>query len=64
MEMIDIQLRFKSKKSTQKMADAYKLVAELVNNMEIESREKTIAMEKLEESFMWAIKGFYGLSEN
>jgi len=64
METLDINLRFESNKTNKVIADAYHKLAIFMNSLEIESREKTIAMEKLEESYMWATKGFYGLPED
>jgi len=58
METVDILLRFKPEREKEEdLANAYKLLAISVNDSELESREKTIAIERLEESFMWAKRG-------
>lgn len=64
MDKMDILLRFsirpeyESEEDTQ-LAEKYTNLGNLLNELEIDSREKTIAIEKLEESFMWARKGSY-----
>ena len=59
MEKIDLLMRFPQGSTTKELslASVYIVVAEVINEMETDSREKTIAIEKLEESYMWAKKG-------
>jgi len=59
MEKIDILLRFQPNETHTEIELAKKFVnlAVVINNSEIDSREKTICIERLEESYMWAKKG-------
>ena len=59
MDRTDILLRFAINENDEEveLAENYIKLAELINELEIESREKTICIERLEESFMWAKKG-------
>ena len=59
MEKLDIMLRFLGNESDEEieMSKRFTELAFYVNASDIDSREKTIAMERLEESFMWAKKG-------
>ena len=64
MEKMDILLRFSIRPEVEsigdkELAERYIRLGNLLNDLEIDSREKTIAIEKLEESFMWARKGNY-----
>jgi len=62
MEKLDILLRFipeGNKQGGEDLAEGYKNLALLINSLDMDSREKTIAMERLEESYMWATKGLY-----
>ncbi len=65
MDQIDIFLRFADdgggKKGT--IAAAFFELAKLIDKMEIESREKTISIERLEEAYMWAKKGLDDFEE-
>lgn len=61
---MDILLRFSIRPEVEsigdkELAERYIRLGNLLNDLEIDSREKTIAIEKLEESFMWARKGNY-----
>jgi hypothetical protein len=59
MEKIDILLRFAPNQTDQELdlAREYVKLASVINNTDVDSREKTIAIERLEESYMWAKKG-------
>jgi len=59
MDRTDILLRFTGSETDEevRLAEDFINLAELINESEIESREKTISIERLEESFMWAKKG-------
>jgi len=59
MNKVDILLRFAPNEDDvdAQLAQRFIEVAEQINSMEIDSREKTIAIERLEESYMWAKKG-------
>jgi hypothetical protein len=59
MEQMDILLRFGDEGEIvdESLALGYANLAKLVNELELESRAKTIALERLEESLMWAEKG-------
>ena len=64
MDKMDILLRFSIRPEYEseedaKLTEKYTSLGNLLNELEIDSREKTIAIEKLEESFMWARKGNY-----
>lgn len=61
MEKIDLIIRFAPKSSSEEhkyMAKAYLALADIINNTDMEPREKVIAIERLEESYMWTLKGF------
>jgi hypothetical protein len=59
MEKIDLLLRFapNDTEAELSLAKSYVRLAEVINRTDLDSREKTIAMERLEESYMWAKKG-------
>lgn len=60
MNKIDIEIRFTPRDislAAIELGDNYKALASQINKLDMDSREKTIAIEKLEESFMWACKG-------
>jgi hypothetical protein len=59
MEQMDILLRFGKEgvRPEEDLQEGYANLAKLVDDLELESREKTIALERLEESLMWAVKG-------
>jgi hypothetical protein len=59
MERIDLLLRFAPNDTELELslAKSYVTLAEIINAADLDSREKTIAMERLEESYMWAKKG-------
>jgi hypothetical protein len=63
----DIDIRFSigtNTRTEKKLRSKYLELAKAMNSMKMESREKTIALEKLEESFIWAVKGANEVSEN
>jgi hypothetical protein len=66
MEKMDILLRFLPSEieEDQLLAKGFVELALRLNDIDLDSREKTIAMERLEESYMWAKKGlFYTIEE-
>ena len=48
----------------EELAEKYRWLANYIDKVDIDSREKTIAMERLEESFMWASKGLFYVDDN
>jgi len=65
MEKIDILLRFAPNQTDQELdlAREYIKLASVINNTDVDSREKTIAIERLEESYMWAKKGLMSIEK-
>jgi hypothetical protein len=61
MNKQDIRLRFPvvRKKQEKALRDRYLELALFLGEQSIDSREQTIAMERLEESFMWGLKGLF-----
>jgi hypothetical protein len=59
MQEMDILLRFMPNETDEEkvLAKSYIALAKAVDKLDIDSREKTIAIERLEESYMWAKKG-------
>jgi len=59
MEKIDLLLRFAPNDTAAELnlAKSYVKLAEIIDNADVDSREKTICIERLEESYMWAKKG-------
>jgi hypothetical protein len=43
--------------AAERLASSFLSLAEVVQETSVDSREKTIALERLEESYMWALKG-------
>jgi hypothetical protein len=60
MNKLDLLSRFSTRESSElkeELAKKFIDLAIVIDSSETESREKTIAIERLEESFMWATKG-------
>lgn len=59
MQKWDISLRFLPalNKDEEMLSAKFVELASFIDELEIESREKTIGIERLEESFMWLRKG-------
>ena len=59
MQEMDILLRFMPNETDEEkeLAKGFIQLAKVINKLDIDSREKTIAMERLESSYMWAKKG-------
>ena len=65
MEKIDLLLRFAPNQTNEEvnLAREYVKLASVINDADVDSREKTIAIERLEESYMWAKKGLMSLTK-
>ena len=66
MNKVDLAVRFAfpyGDEFIEKLASMYTNLAYQINNIEADSREKVIAIERLEESFMWACKGQFNLDD-
>jgi hypothetical protein len=57
---LDLVVRFlndEKGEAAERLASSFLSLAEIVQETSVDSREKTIALERLEESYMWALKG-------
>lgn len=58
MQKVDLDLRFFTEnEDMQEISKMYKKIAEKVDSLMNDSRRKTIAIERLEDSFLWVEKG-------
>jgi hypothetical protein len=63
----DVVLRFKKpkRKPLQPLHKQYLALAHAIDNTEaVDNREKFIALERLEESYMWLLKGVFAENGN
>ena len=66
MNKVDLAIRFSAPygdEFIEKLASMYINLVYQINNLEADSREKVIAIERLEESFMWARKGQFNIDD-